>query len=405
MSMSNRATNQNGIYNVLLADSDNTEMTGELIDDIISQCWDRMNDGDTTVVGRILVVIAELERALSVKSLLLRDELSLLESMMEKSPDLKLKKGEFKHFLLRLVKYTDFDKFLLDRFKISYGDLLTIANSTRTRHKIFTNEPQQRLEPTKKFNYRLATDLVAKENDILHRDGEIIALTQENMQLHADIKRVNLQVIDLKRQLESSNAYATLLETMIREKSTNDLPVKSIDNLKKIKQQDMVIKLLEKQKNQLQQELDEFLVKDAQNELKFKQLANQINQSTKLQNSIKDKLQMNEPTTTSKKAQSFIKNLPFVKQYYLYYTYKQQASNPGMVILNITTLLFTTILVLNMVQLMIYLAHTIFDSHSSATDYIYDLYGVEWRVDFAIWKKFDFIEGLLWEIEDWLQWE
>jgi hypothetical protein len=390
---------------VLVVDPYNKEMTGELIDDIINQCWDRIIDGDTTVVGRILVVITDLERALSVKSLLLRDELSLLESMIAKSPDLKLQKSEFKHFLLRLVKYTDFDKFLQDRFKISYGDLLMIANSTRTRHKIFTNEPQQRLEPTKKFNYRLASDLVAKENDILHRDGEIIALTDENYQLHADIKRVNLQVIDLKRQLESSNTYAALLETMIREKSTNDLPVKSIDNLKKIKQQDLMIELLEKQKNQLQQELDEFIKKDLQNELKFKQLANQINQSTKLQNSIKNKLQLDEPTTPSKKAQSFIKNLPFVKQYYLYYTYKQHASNPGMVMLNITTLVLTTILVLNMVQVMIYLAQTIFGSHSTMADYIYDLYRVGWNFDFVIWKKFDFIEGLMWEIEDWLQWD
>lgn len=344
-------------------------------DDIVYRSWDIMIQQDSTTIGKVLGIITELERILGIRQLFHKLELNVLENMIDKTPQSVVKRHQFKQLILRLVGFHDFEEFLLHRFNLTHQDLLDIDL-----------KPKFKVESYNTYDTKYSSDTELKKlyDDIKSRE--------------AQLQEKNMEINDLKRQLEIANNYSRQLESTIKQNaSPNDLlPTNSVENLKKIRQQNSIIELLEQQNNIYQQELQNFIEKDKQNELKFTQIANEIEKSNKLTAGLQNKLQLDDLQSSWHK---LLTNLPFVKQYYYYYHYKQQNKNWGIVVINIFTLLFSLLFVLNFAQLAWYLLMWLFTS-KSLLEYTYDLYEQGW-FEVPVWRN-NWIEGWLWELEDWL---
>jgi hypothetical protein len=358
-----------------------------VVDDIINLSWDLTVKENWVVLGKVLVIITELETILGVRPLFNRDELEVLEHMLEKTPDLVVHKLEFKKFLLRLVNYDDFEIFLLKRFKLTSDDLVNIS----VKSKGANPAPEIKLE-TRTKNYNLYGD----------NSSEFDKLIEDNKYLKSQLHQKDLEINDLKNQLQIANDYSNQLETTIKQSSSSKIPTNSIENLKVIRQQNSIIELLEHQNSIYQQELQNFIEKDKRNEIKFNELVSKINQSSNLTNLIQNKLNLNEDHNS--KFQRFLKNSPFIKQYYFFYNYKKQNNNWGMIIINSFTLLFTLIFVLNILQILWFFGLRMFKYISSLNQfqYIYDLYEPRW-FDIPWWRSNNSIEAWLWELEDWFR--
>lgn len=97
------------------------------IDTLIGICWSRIIETSTSkdfiYISQAFGLISQLQDLVCCKELLTTNEKQLLHKMSSDKPLLKLFKHELVSFILRLVKFSDMEKFLMERGNISLYDI------------------------------------------------------------------------------------------------------------------------------------------------------------------------------------------------------------------------------------------------------------------------------------------
>lgn len=431
------------------------------IDDLINLCWKRTTK-DTPIeyiyVTQTLGFIRELELVLGIASMLQDHELLILKLMMDKSPLMKLHKKEVKEFLLRLVQFENFSDFLA-KLGVTMLDLDRALNlptrkplspynrriNERTDISDIKTEPQSDLRESRPFSTdsrpyadikpftntrpftdtrpnpstfnkpastfsrqtisrpdsaQLQTDLAIKQKHIAERDIEIQQISSENRQLVSTTTTQNRKIVNLQNEITNLNSYVKNLEDQLTHRSNGNVQ----QLLKKVYERDSTIKNLEQLCSEYQTELEKYEKNDQNNEPIVQELIESITKQDVLIESLKKKLVLDE-SGSKDRLKEFMINLPFLKQYYMFYKYKQENSNWGNLVINAITLMFSSFMVVNFFKLVLYLGTWIATYHSTEL-FTYDDYGTSWfstQTTFVWWKEIEWIEYAVYYLRDWGQ--
>lgn len=384
------------------------------LEGFITQCWTKISQSkDFIYVWQVSKLIEEIESRLGTKDILKQAEKNLLNEMIQDKPTLKLYKLELNDFILKLVQQSDMMKFLAERSGISRSNLTSLmSNPSQTRiplspnkqyinsnigTTIHTSTPIKQQETSTPRSQRMES---LKERQINQRDDQISLITKENNELRDTTQQQMSQI----RHLQGSNStLKSYIESMERElkyanelnssnpnKSKQEMIIKDLIN--QCNERDKTIKLLENMCEQYQNEFTK--LKD--NPV-ISNLTKNITEQNMLIDSLKSKLKLSDQT---KNLQSFLVKLPLLKQYVMFYRYKEQNKNLGMVVLNGITLLITFLGFLTFVRVFYFMLLGL----SSGDDSLAYIYGDEpWddTVNIVWWKEIQWLEYFVYQIQDW----
>jgi len=150
--------------------------------------------------------------------------------------------------------------------------------------------------------------------------------------------------------------------------------------------------------------LEKYEKNDQNNEPIVQELIESITKQDVLIESLKKKLVLDE-SGSKDRLKEFMINLPFLKQYYMFYKYKQENSNWGNLVMNAITLMFSSFMVVNFFKLVLYMGTWIATYHSTEL-FTYDDYGTGWfstQSTFVWWKEIEWIEYAVYYLRDWGQ--
>ncbi|KAK6454104.1 myosin-like protein [Scheffersomyces xylosifermentans] len=424
-------------------------MSSSLIDDLINICWSRIARGssaDSIFISQVLGLISEIENALSIKKLLKDDELKLLKQMIQGTPQMRLPKKEFKEFLSRLVNFPNFEIFLYQRCNISADDLQRIMKvpykgpvssypspkpmenyqtfsrpsskpyqSTIFESKI--NVPTQlRSPPTSPSDWKLKSELESKQRLLSSTDSELRRKEAQNNDLVADNSLQRRKIHQLENEVDTLNNYIQTLEDQLSKRPGEG---NSKRTLEKLKDRDRTIKGLEQLCNEYKKEITALEEGEAKQVKQATELIKYLNDQDVLIKNLQLKLALTgeDLQLQSKRAsledqgiedsrlKRFLLNLPFLKQYYFYYKYKQHNKSPIMFIINIVALISSAILALNLLEYGLYFFTWVFTKSYDTSTYVYDSYGTDTfntKATFVWWKEIDSLEYLVYSLSEWL---
>lgn len=420
-----------------------------LVNDFIEKSWQRFSTGtknDFIYISQIMDMINVMSEDLDCKSLLKPEEVKLLTTMINEKPLLRLYKNEVTDFLKRLVNYTSMTKFFIDRVGISQFNLqllLETNTTTNTTTNTSTKKPSfnkpyspynlqnkqmsksndilNTSTPTKHFDdtlyptrpYRLAgvdSGIALREKYINERDDHISLISRENIQLHTTSKEQKQAIQRLQRDYDSLKQYVDALELKldsIPSKGTNRLSLAERnmikDLLNQINTKDRTVQSLEQLCQQYQVEFQKL-----QNSPMINNLSQSLKRQDELISALKTKLKLNEGPRKDEEVKQFLLRLPFLKQYYMYFKYKQENKNFGTIILNVLTLILSTLLITSIIRIVYFVLLFMFNSYGSKlspfSSYIYDndtnwdkgeVVGITW------WKEIEWLEYFMYNLEDW----
>lgn len=432
--------------------------------EFVTKCWQEVGEHrDFIYVSQITQVIDGIEKKLNSKNLLTKTELKILDDMMTDKPLLKLYQAEFKSFILKLVNYSSLEKFILDRTGITQFNLKLLLNQSsnmkssdnssgtgirrlsplKSNHM---NSPMKTSTPVKTKTVDNAnsplrsngfkTNLDLREKQIEERDNQISILSKENTELFHTNKSQLEKIKELEFQYKDLKYYVDILETKFDDKNHNNKNngVKSDrlilkDLIKQCSERDETIKKLEEVCSQYQQEFDKL-----KNNSVIQNLTTNINRQEQLIGELKAKLMFEQTqnlqssqhqvdkhginishrpidNSSNEHLQQFIAKIPILKQYYMYYRYKEQHKNLGIVIINVLTILVSGGVIITALRIIGLLLLQLFNSNDSRQlEYIFDDYGInnwnfnqEEKITFVWWKEIEWIEYLVYTINEWLE--
>lgn len=333
------------------------------IDELINLCWERINvhsnHNGFIFVEKILDLIIEMENILKFKGLFTTDEVKLLRLMINEKPLLKLYKVDILRFLLRLVQYPDFELYLKERANLSLSDLRRLLRSERLKtYNIMLTSRNNNLginldkhsritpptSPIQKDTYGFTRKLPNPKDKV-----------SDTSYIHEDRGRFN-NVGNLETEIKRLNNYIKTLENRLTERST-DRNIR--DLLKDLKNKDRKIVELENLCKMYQKEILDYQVNEERKRPAINNLILSLQRQNELIGNLKSKidldLQDEYSKGTKKKFISVIRNFPILKQYYIYFKYKNQQKNFGMLIVNIITLILSVIILINIFQFALYI--------------------------------------------------
>lgn len=411
------------------------------VNEFVLKCWGSVSGtAEFIYVSQIPQVVEKMEQKLSCKLLLTTQELRLLNEMMTDKPLLKLYKAEFKNFMMKLVGYKSWLKLLMDRVGVSQFNLSLLLDqqpqtTTATPLKpaainspmINTSTPIKARdyktnidtpEPSRGL-HRWKSNLDLKDKHIDQRDQHITTITKENQELFQTTKSQVQKIKQLELRYDDLKHYVDILETKLDNNSSNKGNARSdriiVKNLiQQCSERDGTIKRLEEVCSQYQQEFDKL-----KNNSVIQNLTKNLERQDKLIEQLKAKLQLQPGRVSGTKdlqderneqLQQFIAKVPILKQYYMYYKYKEQHQNLGMIFTNVLTVLVTGGVMITGIRIIFLLLLQLFNSNSSGQlEYIFDDYGVNsWTsnqetVSFVWWKEIESLEFLVYSISNWLE--
>jgi hypothetical protein len=247
---------------------------------------------------------------------------------------------------------------------------------------------------------QLQTDLAIKQKHITERDIEIQQISSENRQLVSTTTTQNRKIVNLQNEITNLNSYVKNLEDQLTHRSNGNVQ----QLLKKVYERDSTIKSLEQLCSEYQTELEKYEKNDQNNEPIVQELIESITKQDVLIESLKKKLVLDE-SGSKDRLKEFMINLPFLKQYYMFYKYKQENSNWGNLVMNAITLMFSSFMVVNFFKLVLYMGTWIATYHSTEL-FTYDDYGTGWfstQSTFVWWKEIEWIEYAVYYLRDWGQ--
>lgn len=378
------------------------------IDELIGLCWNRTtkNGSEYIYVTQILTFIRELELVLAILSMLQDHELQILKLMMGKSPLMKLHKREVKEFILRLVQQKDFLAFL-EKLGVTMLDLTRALNRRPYSNEIKTEVKREYGESSynkvlnddyrpsipktstyitpRKPNIQSKYSAIPTKNEPIHTNQSV-----SDRELLSSQKRT---IISLENKIANLDSYVNNLKEQLAHRSGGNVQ----QLLEKLYERDSTIKSLQQVCSEYQTELEKYQKIDQTNEPILNELIESITKQDVLIDSLKKKLALQEG---SKGVKEFMLNLPFLKQYYMFYKYKQENASWGTVVINMLTLIFSSYMMVNFFRLLLYVGTWMVTYHK-ADIYTYDDYGTRWystQSTFVWWKEIEWIERMVYAI-------
>ncbi|KAK6198743.1 uncharacterized protein RJT21DRAFT_122360 [Scheffersomyces amazonensis] len=404
--------------------------SSDSIEELLSTGWEcvnpkstgtSLNDNEYIYIAQLVKIIEKLESVLSIKQLLTDDELKLLRNMIQTSPSMKLHRNQLKEFLLKMVHFDRFEIFLQTRFQISPGAVRIIVNKStdnnninninnsnnninihdvNSKYKVNNNNNVENEQSRFSFQKQQLNTPPPEVNHLKlqEKNTEIQRLTTEISSLQLSLEIKDRRIRELDDELQTINKHVHNIEQQLRkrpeQRNTNDL-------LNRIKDKDGNIKSLQQLCNQYQKEIKELKNQQSVNKLQMNELIKNLNENDRLISNVQNKFKIEN------KIDSIILNLPFIKQYYNFFKYRKQQRNWGLVVINIITLILTTIILLNGLQFVLYVTLWFITSLSSKNqqlEYVYDNYGdplFGLQSTFQWWKEIEWLEYLIYTIQDW----
>lgn len=302
----------------------------------------------------------------------------------------------------------------IERPSIISPPLSPIAPRSRSRVRLSTNDDG--LYNKREMN-ELRTSIMAKEQQIVDRDNQISIISNENNSLNSINKIQRLKITELENNVNNLQKYTDALEKQLENKSNYTRPIKSEiirdkELIDKITAQDNIIENLEVLCNRYQEDLISLAQQEKGNNLVIDELKTSLKKQNILIENIRLKFNLLNSPETSNEITVFLKKLPFIKQYHMFYKYQQEQKNFGLLFINVLTLIFTTIILLNVIKFIFYLMISFKDGgfHEQNTlEYIYDDDSLSWISDYSDtkisvvwWKQIQWLDYLVYTIGDWI---
>lgn len=401
---------------------------------------------DFIYVSQILDMFNELQRLLKCPNLLNKAEIQLIESMAIEKPLLKLYHNEVVRFILRLVQYGDFMRFLRDRCGISSADIERLLDENRslprkplssyslnTNIDNWRNTKSMSTSTPMTFTERLRKQTSSPSNSTPFKRRELYNLAPNSEELNRPLSSqhnwINLadkyspsidpllrKTQELQDEVISLKTYIDTLESQLNRVSTSnavlaesktllrDFASKNADLEKKIR-------LLEDMCEKYQKRITLIEAEDIPYENLIHKLALETRKQEQLIQGLKSKLKLDEHASRRARFKKFLRNLPFIKQYYIYYKYQKDLKSFGMVLLNVVTLFLSCIIIINFLKFVFFfsmgISSSLLASDAFEPHYIYDKYQENdyWpssALKFEWWKEIDWLEYLVYSIGDWI---
>ncbi|EGV61815.1 hypothetical protein PSN45_000501 [Yamadazyma tenuis] len=383
----------------------------EVVDNFVHKCWDTVSKGkDYIYVLQLRELISELELQLNGQNFLKHDETKLLNEMIQDKPTLKLYKSELKNFVLKLVKHTSLLRFLTERTGISRANLVSLITNPSKSYPLSPNQTVNHMSrPFMKRGLGSFKSMNMQENQVNQREDHISLISRENSDLQSSNKEHQFRIRSLEKQNQSLKDYIETLEKEARSTSivTSTKGNKSQDSvtrdlINQCNQRDKTIKVLESMCEQYQKEFEKLKENSV-----IKNLTANLEQQNQLIDSLQSKLRL-QSDNHSEELQQFLFKIPLLKQYRMYYRYKEQHKNVGIVFVNVVTLIITCIIIMTILRIFYFITLNVFNNHNSGAEYIYDTYGInhwgdEYPVSMVWWKEFQWLEYLAYQMGDWFE--
>ncbi|ODV81413.1 uncharacterized protein CANTADRAFT_24365 [Suhomyces tanzawaensis NRRL Y-17324] len=373
--------------------------TDTLIDSIIDTCWGRIRGKESIYVTQVMGLIREIENELQISSLFVASEIHLLDQLIRSNPQMKLYKQEVKELLIRLVKYANFEEFLRERFGLSPVEIRLRTAKTPSRFESRKPDPSLRSFITGSRHTKEYTKPVSPPYSPPLKS---FSQRSDSDRIYTSINSKDDRIEALKSEITSLQRYVTSLENQIRNQPDS--------SSRRTLDRERTIKNLDKLCYDYQRELKASKKRDETNKQYISQMVDSINQQEKLIEMLKVKLDLKLVSTSFKadgeeqnKFRDFMVNLPFFKQYYAYFKYKEESKSIGLLFLNGLTLVLSAFIVINILQVVLYLILWVFGSSDSI--YVYDDYG-SWfstKSTFVWWKEFEIVEYWVYRIGEWFE--
>lgn len=434
------------------------QLINTLIDIVWSKTVATQTSKDFVYVSQALDLIIKLQDLINCREQLLSsNEKLLLLKMASDKPLLKLFRHELEPFILRLVNFRDMEQFLVERGRITPYDIekaisrskgpfrkplspynmkintakspaRPISTSTpmtynlRPQSKQTVSPPQSpvmlRARPfDRKEMNGLRTSVLMKEQQLNDREDQYSSVASENNQLSSTNRIQYKRIQNLEADLKNLKKYVETLEYQLERQNTekpNTFADRNIikELVHKDSENEKVIQHLERICDNHQKELLEYKTKDEKYEPIIEKLILEMNKQDVLVSKLKHKLELDNTQSNNHSLQHFLKNLPFVKQYYMYYKYQQDQKNFGILFINTAALCLTSVMVLNVLKFVFYFIIYLCDMNrttheSDLLEYIYDDYGINnWfssnDAAFVWWKEIEWLEYWVYRISDWI---
>ncbi|CUM67420.1 uncharacterized protein PRCAT00005115001 [Priceomyces carsonii] len=401
----------------------------ELIDQLIDISWDRVTKNAESknfiYFSQIIQLINQMENLLECDSLFTDEQIQLLNLIIDEKPLLKLFKVDLASFIMKLVQYPNLETFLRERTNLSGSDLrrkLELSyrrplspfkqrdwapeKSKFTTSSIYAPSirpasSRSLLSPPlsppiyNKFGSSGLSDRQKEERDI-----EVAALSKESIHLSSKNRAQSKRIQDLEKETEALNAYINSLEKQLSSsKPSAKFEIK--DLLGTIAHKDRTINNLQERCQKLEEEVKEIDGNDSGNKAFVQNLAFALESQDKLIKELKLRLSLDTPVE-KRKIKTLLQNLPFIKQYYYFFKYRHEQNHLGLIVINIITLLFTTIILLNLIKTTFYFIFWVFNNRL-ATDYIFEDDLNSWittESTFVWWKEIEWLEYIIYRLSD-----
>ncbi|CUM56647.1 unnamed protein product [Debaryomyces fabryi] len=431
------------------------------IDKLIDICWSKTIETsipkDFIYISQAFGLISLLQDLVCSKELLTTNEKQLLHKMSSDKPLLKLFKHELVPFILRLVKFTDMEKFLVERGGISPYEIskavnrnskpfrkplspytMKLNNGKSPARPISTSTPmtynlrpesKQTISPPqspvmmrprpvdrKEIN-GLRSSVFMKEQQINDRENQYSTVADENNQLSSTNRMQQRKIQTLEIDINNLKKYVETLEYQLERQSINNPNTFKDRNImkelvNKNSENEKIILHLESLCEKHQKDLTKYKTNDHKYEPIIQKLVAEMNKQDELVEKLKLKLKLNESPSDNWELKTFLKKLPFIKQYYLYCKYQQDQKNFGILFINIATLCLTSVILINILKFVFFIIIYLFDMNRSTSannlqEYVYDDYGLNnWfssnEATFVWWKEIEWLEHAIYSLSDWI---
>lgn len=344
---------------------------------LVDYAWDAVNLEGAMKITETMTLIKSIEEILGVSNLLSEKELLSLKKATQNNPNVNIYKLRALEFILAIVPYNNFETFLYERFNIKLQDVFLSLTSDK-----FNNNTRNLSKNDYSFSENRFTSINGGRNeDINEKDAKIRILQQEIILLKASNETNLSKISDLEMEVRSLNRYNLHLE----QKHNN------LDLLKQIHEKDNIIERLESQCKNYK------FGAQSNSKLGLQPLIHELISNIDKQEALIERLrmQLQDGKLETKGVQDFVKKLPFIKQYYNFYKYKQDHKNFGILVLDLVTLILSTIAVINVLRFTLYLVK----SSSNSSTYIYPFDDSD-EVSISWWKEIEWLEYFIYRLND-----
>lgn len=227
----------------------------------------------------------------------------------------------------------------------------------------------------------------------------------ENSDSSTLVRSQKRRIQELEDKVHELSRKTRLLELQKKSPSQRSNLILS-DLSAQILEKEDTIRSLEKLCDRYQTDLANFAAVDKSNSAKTNKITEALNTQDELIKKLKQRLQLEADNagSDSSKLKNFLMTLPFIKQYFVYFKYQLDQRNFSSILVNLLTLFFTCVLVLNVLKMLLYGAVALTTRlQTGFSEYVYDVYDSSDEIRMVWWREIPWLEYGISSMWDWLQ--